>query len=211
MCEYVILTLSYNWVFTFSTQSQLCRKNIPLKVYLRILKPARMPQNLLLLSNSARNISARIKWDSLKFQNYFSNQSMFWKAHIHTPVKQNFFSYSWKVLFCQMERSGVVCWLRIEITVVFDSSFQNIHYRIETLPLARWMRMQQTIYLSYRGSRVPGEGKWGPRGTRITDGASLDPLLATQVVCTYYRWCKMLLTRCGCWYVIICGASSGIE
>ena len=72
------------------------------------------------------------------------------------------------------------------------------------------MRMQQTIYLSYRGSRVPGEGKWGPRGTRITDGASLDPLLATQVVCTYYRWCKMLLTRCG-WYVIICGASSGIE
>ena len=126
------------------------------------------------------------------------------------PSGKTFFLFV-KSSFFQMERSGVV-WggQGIEITVVFDSSFQNTHYRIQTLPLARWMRMQQTIYLSYRGSRVPGEGKWGPRGTRITDGASLDPLLATQVVCTYYRWCKMLLTRCG-WYVIICGASSGIE
>ena len=130
-------------------------------------------------------------------------------THTHTRQAKLFFLFV-KSSFRQMERSGVVWWLRIEITVVFDSSFQNIHYRIQTLPLARWMRMQQTIYLSYRGSRVPGEGKWGPRGTRITDGASLDPLLATQVVCTYYRWCKMLLTRCG-WYVIICGASSGIE
>ena len=133
-----------------------------------------------------------------------------WSFKITFPTNLCFEKHTYTQSSSKMERSGVVWWLRIEITVVFDSSFQNTHYRIQTLPLARWMRMQQTIYLSYRGSRVPGEGKWGPRGTRITDGASLDPLLATQVVCTYYRWCKMLLTRCG-WYVIICGASSGIE
>ena len=90
-----------------------------------------MPQNLLLLSNSARNISARIKWDSLKFQNYFSNQSMFWKAHIHTIVRQNFFSCSWKVLFSKWKYLELCGGQGIEITVVFDSSFQNTHYWIQ--------------------------------------------------------------------------------
>ena len=130
----------YNWVFTFSTQSQLCRKNIPLKwgwVYLRILKPARMPQNLLLLSNSARNISARIKWDSLKFQNYFSNQSMFWKAHIYTL---NFFSYSWKVLFAK--------WKDLELCGDYVSRLQL--YLIHLF---------KTSIIESRPYRWPGE--WG--------------------------------------------------
>ena len=35
------------------------------------------------LSQPARNIFTRIKWDSLKFQNYFSNQSIFWIARTH--------------------------------------------------------------------------------------------------------------------------------
>ena len=133
-------------------------------------------------------------------------------THTHTRQAKLFFLFV-KSSFCQMERSGVV-WgdyvSRLQLYLIHLFKTPIIESRFQTLPLVRWMRMQQTIYLSYRGSRVPGEGKWGPRGTRITDGASLDPLLATQVVCTYYRWCKMLLTRCG-WYVIICGASSGIE
>ena len=38
------------------------------------------------LCRPARNIFPQIKWDSLKFQNYFSNKSRFWIAHEHTQL-----------------------------------------------------------------------------------------------------------------------------
>ena len=38
------------------------------------------------LCQPARNIFSQIKWDSLKFQNYFSNQSSFWIAWAY-PLK----------------------------------------------------------------------------------------------------------------------------
>ena len=124
----------------FPPNHNFAEKNIPLKVYLRILKPARMPQNLLLLSNSARNISARIKWDSWKFQNYFSNQSMFWKAHIHTPVRQNFFPIREKFFFAK--------WKDLELCGAYVSRLQL--YLIHLF---------KTSIIESRPYRWPGE--WG--------------------------------------------------
>ena len=134
----------------FPPNHNFAEKNIPLKVYLRILKPARMPQNLLLLSNSARNISARIKWDSLKFQNYFSNQSMFWKAHIHTIVRENLFPIREKFFFSRKCGSTTLCGCFVGVCGCFwvfvgVRGVTICHYWLKHAPGTTWQGEEKKI------------------------------------------------------------------